>query len=87
MLDVPHHIHSEENYFADSFQMENNSIVATVFPFDYELNGIPLGSYTNEKLSPRSYSFISILKELNKDCFSWVYSTVYTVRLRETIFI
>ena len=38
-----------------SFHIESDMIVVTVFPFDFEPNGIPFGSKSKGKLSLRSY--------------------------------
>ena len=59
-----------ENDISISFHIEWDIIVVTRFPFDFEPNGIPFGSKSKGKLSPRScpiqceriwkYSFLSV---------------------------
>ena len=44
--------HSEKSILI-SFEIESNMITLTIFPFEYESNGIPFGSYTEGNCRPK----------------------------------
>ena len=50
--------------FLDSFQAKWNMIMCDSFPLDFQRDGIQFGLKSKTKLSPRSYSILSIANDI-----------------------